>query len=152
MFWDYVKSGYQQKNSLQVIINELDLNTDIMVQNYSIVNQELEILKDDLSIVEPAIKLNTNFSSFLIMNCPRVFKDNPELLTKMRKIERITTAINGIIESRENYRISNGAMSNFHTRLEKYDLSLKDYLEDLNSILPEFISNLNNYTGASSGK
>ncbi|MDD2935102.1 MAG: hypothetical protein PHX25_01365 [Candidatus Pacebacteria bacterium] len=116
--WDKYKSYKQEKNSLTTIAHELETNILEIKDNKYSISQELIFLEQRKTIVKPLIKLNDDFSSFLIMNCPSLFKNQTNLLEEVRKISKLTREINETIQSRESYRISNGAMTNYENRIK----------------------------------
>lgn len=140
--WDKYKAYKQEKNSLTTIAHELETNASELEDNKQTIIQELKALKEKKIIVKPLIKLNNDFSSFLIMNCPSLFKNQANLLEEMRKISKLTNEINETIQSRESYRVNNGAMSNYENRVKIYDEILQNSILRLEMLMPDFIKKI----------
>lgn len=145
ILWEIYKSKKQEKNSITAIVNELKTNISVLADNKRIVLRELQIIESGKNVVIPVLELNHNFSSFLIINCPIIFKKQIELLEDVRKISKLTNSLNKTIQSRESYRINNGAMNNYNTRVKIYDEILRDLIVELEILLPSFISKLEAY-------
>ena len=76
------------------------------------------------------------------MNCPSLFKNQANLLEEMRKITKLTNEINETIQSRESYRVNNGAISNYETRIKIYDEILQNSIMRLEMLMPDFIKKI----------
>ncbi|MFH1287002.1 MAG: hypothetical protein ABII02_04630 [Candidatus Magasanikbacteria bacterium] len=140
--WDKYKSIKQEKNSLTTIAHELETNISELKDNKQTILQELNVLEQKKIIVKPLVKLNGDFSSFLTMNCPSLFKNQADLLEEMRKITKLTNEINETIQSRESYRVNNGAMTNYETRIKIYDEILQNSIMKLEMLMPDFIKKI----------
>jgi hypothetical protein len=140
--WDKYKSINQEKNSLTTIAHELETNVSELEDNKQTILLELKVLGDKKVIVKPLVKLNDDFSSFLTMNCPNLFKNQANLLEEMRKITKLTNEINETIQSRESYRVNNGAMSNYETTIKIYDEILQNSILRLEMLMPDFIKKI----------
>ena len=66
------------------------------------------------------------------INFPERLIKEKELLVKIRSLTQLIDHTNESIRSRENYRINNGAMNNYESRLQKYDNTI---LENTNDVL-----------------
>jgi DNA-directed RNA polymerase subunit N (RpoN/RPB10) len=139
VLWDRYKARIQEKNSLTTIVQELEVNRIIGCDNRNILLQEQEWIRLGQLNLKPLTKLNHDFSTFLTMNCPSVFKNQIQLLEEVRKISKLTKEINEVIQSRESYKINNGAMSNQVSVITKYDGFLVNMFVELEMLLPKFI-------------
>ena len=144
--WEIYKTRKQEKVSIRTIINELRINISILSDNKTIILNELRVIGNDLTLVTPIFELNHDFSSFLTVNCPSIFKNQVKLFEEVRKISKLTSKTNKTIQSRESYRINNGAMTNYNSRLKIYDKLLQDLILELEEILPIFINKLEKHT------
>jgi hypothetical protein len=141
MIWDCWKSNQQRKqlqdNLLTLLSDEIEYNSSIIKNNKSLITQELGYLKENKSIVNAldiprkdfweVFKLNYDYKFFSI-----------EQVKYVKDIYFIISSIIENIQSRESYRISNQAMSNFHTRMEKYDSILIDLFDRFKNLSSDF--------------
>jgi len=124
MFWDIFKynrdAGNRDRAVLTAVKEEMISNLDILSSNQKMLQQELTVLPEKRSMVGPLCLLQEGIWDLVKINLPsRLTKDNTLLL--IRKLSLLTNEINEIIRSRENYRINNGAMSNYSDRIKLYD-------------------------------
>lgn len=145
IFWEKHKFKIQEKNNITAIVNELRTNITILVESKHVILNELQMIESGRSIVVPILELNHDFSSFLIINCPTIFQKDTELLKDIRELSKLTNNFNNVIQSRESYRINNGAMSNYNAIIKIYDENLQRLILELGCLLPSFISKLEIY-------
>lgn len=124
MIWDRWKSNQQRKqlqsNLLTLLSDELEHNFSVIKNNKSVIIQELGYLKKNKSIVNALDIPREDFWEVFKLNYDHRFF-SIERVKLIKDIYSLTSYVIENIESRENYRISNQAMSNFHTRMKKYD-------------------------------
>lgn len=139
MIWDYWKSTQQRKqlqnNLLILLSDELKYNILVIKNNKSLLTQELNYLKENKSIVNALDIPREDFWEMFKLNYDYRFF-SVERVKLIKDVYYITSSIIENIKSRENYRISNQAMSNFHIRMQKYNeilLNLFDKFEQLYS-------------------
>lgn len=142
MVWEWRKSKKQEKSSLATIVHELETNALEMEDNKQTILQEIKALESQKIVVKPLLKMNNDFPFFLNMNCPSLFKDQINLLEEMRKISKITNEINETIQSRESYRVNNGAMTNYENRIKIYDEILLRSILQLEKLMPDFVEEI----------
>jgi hypothetical protein len=106
---------------LVAITDEVVSNIKILEQNQNTLRTELGALPEGKSVVTPLLLLHTGSWELLKASIPeRLFAGNGTL-NPVTDAFAMASAINETIRSRENYRISNGAMSNFSSRMKLYD-------------------------------
>jgi hypothetical protein len=132
--WDLYKTNIADKRNEEVIFSEvvddLESNFEIISNNQRLLNEEIKILPKQQSVVIPLLSLKNGYFELLKINFS-VFSKHPEEFVEARNMAVAIDLINETIQSRENYRISNGAMSNYDNRLKIYD----DMLVQLNNQL-----------------
>jgi len=124
ILWDVWKTR-QRKQELQssllcLLKDELEYNFLIVQHNKSLVEKELRCLDKNQSIVNALDVPRMDFWEVFKMNYDDRFL-SAEKLKILKNIYSVTHSIIVNIESRENYRVSNAAMTNFSTRMSKYD-------------------------------
>src|SRR4029077_14931397 len=77
------------------------------------------------SLVSPLQTLHTGGWELLRVYIPRQISRDVTLLSKITEAYRAVRRINETIRSREEYRLHNGAMSNFHSHMKLYDEDMR---------------------------
>lgn len=120
MLWEWRKSVRQENAVIDALKQELQTNKEILESNLQYINQELTIIDQGKSLVNPLNLLNGDFSNLLFISIPKKLRKNTDLLMEIRKISRLSKENNETIKSREAYRVNNGAMSNYSSRIKIY--------------------------------
>ena len=132
--WDIYKMRQDEHDREQTVIRalreELIENKAVADQNVTILNLELDVLAQDKSVIKPLLVLKTGFWDIAKVNLPKTLFVGDRLL-KLRNLVSLAEDCNEQIRSRENYRIHNGAMTNFSTTMRLYDEPL---LQELNAL------------------
>ncbi len=146
MVWDIVRFRREAKQRdesvLSAVKGESLTNLDILRGNQALLKQELAILDKNQRIVGPLLALRTGSWDVLRINLPKKLVREPQSLIKISEISTLTDRVNEFIRSRENFRIHNGAMTNFSSYIRIYDEALvkqnealEKGLEDLKALL-----------------
>lgn len=145
--WDIYKN-YRDKTEKDRIIQKLikdTLNenlTYIASISFSL-NKELEVLNQGQSIVTNITYLKNDFWDLIRFNIPKNLLKEDTLLKKLQDISSWIKVINESIESREQYRLNNWAMSNFSIRLRYYDDLILENIDQLNDAINKFMDHYN---------
>jgi hypothetical protein len=139
--WEVYKSRRETQerevNVLRALNEELNENKTISERNIEMLRQELTALKEHKTIVEPLRLLKIGFWDIAKVNLPKSLLKGNQML-KLRDVAAIIDDCNEQIRSRENYRIHNGAMSNFEGRMRHYDEGLMESLSSLQSAIADY--------------
>lgn len=137
IIWDIYKYrrdiGSRDNTILTAIGEELRSNYEISTLNKNILLEEIKVLDENKSVVTPLCFLQSGFWELVKVNLPSALAKGDSLL-KIRKMAQSTNEINEVIRSRENYRVHNGAMSNYSSRLKIYDQILLQHFNELNKL------------------
>lgn len=124
MVWDIVKFNRESKRREETVLSavreELVSNMSILEDNVQLLLKDLEVIGDKKSVVAPLTLLQSGFWDLVKINLPRKLT-KVDTLVEIRKVAQLTEQVNEQIRSRENYRIHNQAMSNYHRRMRLYD-------------------------------
>jgi len=131
MLWEWKKSIKQESAVIDALKQELQTNKEILESNLKYINQELRIIDEGKFIVTPLNLLNGDFSDLLFISIPKKLKKDANLLLEIRKISRFSKENNETIKSRETYRVNNGAMSNYSSRMKIYGQFLQTQTNQL---------------------
>lgn len=142
MFWENYKIKQEEKAIFGTIKRILTTNINILKSNESIVRQEIEILKDHKSVVTPLNTTSSDFMNLLSIHMPKQFRKNSKLLEELNRVAVLFKDNNETIKSREAYRINNGAMSNYNTRIAIYDESILRQITELTKFIKGLIKKL----------
>jgi hypothetical protein len=83
--------------------------------------QELDVLNQSQIIPTNITTLKNDFWDLIKFNIPKNLLTYDNLLQKLQDISSLTKSINEYINSREMYRLNNGAMDNYTEILRHYD-------------------------------
>ena len=142
MIWDFYKFRREIRSREEALLNviqtELNENINILNTNKAMLERELNVLSNHQSLVNPLTPLQYGFWDLLkvTLSFPKKIIQF-DSLTKVAGIAQITKDVNETIRSREEYRIHNGAMSNFSSRMKNYDQILLEESERLLKLLNE---------------
>jgi hypothetical protein len=135
MLWDLYQSRKREKAILFAVSSDIYENIEVLKNNQSILEEELEILNKNKMIVNPLDLLRSGFWDLLKINLPFTHVRNQKLLLKIIEVAQLTNSVNETIRSRENYRIHNQAMTDYTFRMKSYDEIL---LKDIKTLLKQF--------------
>jgi hypothetical protein len=150
ILWDINKAKRESiekdKAVIKAINEELLSNKKCLEQNLERLQTELDILNKGKNIVQPLFILKTGFWELAKVQFPRTLLRGNRLVS-LRSIVFYAEQANEEIRSRENYRIHNEAMSNFHHRMHLYDESIGGVLRLLAAEMAVFENEINNESG-----
>jgi len=118
------------------LAEELNFNERAVAENGKNLQSELHVLKERRSLIVPLQTLHTGAWELLRVYIPPELTATPSTLTHVATVYRITLRVNEVLRSREDYRIHNGAMSNYHEQMQAYDEQLLLLNGELTGILP----------------
>jgi len=140
MIWDAYKYRRDTKNREETIISaggeEIEYNLETIKFNLDLLKHEIEIIGQKKVLAEPLMLLQTNFWDLIKIQIPQKLA-NVDALRKIRYIAQQTNQINETLKCREDYKINNQAMSNYHSRLKSYDELLLKFISNLEPSLNE---------------
>lgn len=140
MLWDTFKfkreSKEREETVLSAVKEELISNLSILQYNQTLLQKEIEVIDENRSVVAPLSILQTGFWDLVKINLPQKLRKG-NILVRIRRLAQLTDQINEKIQSRENYRINNQAMSNYHRRMKLYDETLLESIGILLKSLEE---------------
>ena len=125
MIWDIYKNRRDKIEKDQIIKklihDTLNENLVYIDKINQVLTQEIAALVQQQSVVTNITTLKNDYWDLIKFNIPKDHLKDNNLLKKLQDISSLTKSINENIDSREMYRLNNGAMSNFETRLQHYD-------------------------------
>ena len=135
MLWDTHKFRRELKQRdeavFSVIKEEVMVNINILKGNQTVLQYESTILDEKKIVVRPINLLQNSSWDVVKINLPQKLKNDVETLKNIREISQLIDGVNESIRSREIYRIHNGAMSNYFSRIKIYNQILFKQHEDL---------------------
>ena len=140
MGWDLLKDdqkGQEEKAAIVLILKSELAETNAVINfNLKILEDDLKALKEKKEVIPPLVLLSTDaWISARLRN--NVFLHNTADLLRFVNLYTMIYMVNEKIRYREQYRIQNQPMSNYHFRLEQID---KDVEQVLQKILPVLIN------------
>lgn len=145
MLWDIFKSrGETEERENKVLLavkEDLESNLRILNDNFDLIRQELEIIESNRSVINPLVPLKTGFWDLVKIHLPKRLMKG-DLLIKIRDVVKYTEQINEAIQSRENFRIHNRALTSFGVQLKSYDQILVDNIKKILDLMKELSPSL----------
>jgi hypothetical protein len=138
MFWDLWKdkrtTGRRTRALLELIETDLATNLGRLRHNLGALSQELNILGDRMSIVEPLPLMRTGFWEIMRL------EPTSKLLTLEEKVALhnlfdLSEGVNERLRAREYFKNNNGAMSNFPSTMKIHDEELIKALNTLHEAM-----------------
>ncbi len=120
---------------LKILKQEVQNNIDMLRSNQTILSDEIESIKTKSYYVTPLMPLQESMWQIISLNMPKKIINNVEILELLRVSLQDVRNVIEVMNSRENYRISNTSMTNYNNRMKIYD-------ETLASATPEVIEKL----------
>lgn len=109
---------------LATMVRELSSNETATSQNKTALEAELEALKGHRSLIGPLAEIHIEAWELLRIYLPPQIGGNQTVLHNVTETYGLTLRLKELIRSREEYRIHNGAMTNFWDRMKFYDEQL----------------------------
>jgi hypothetical protein len=128
---------------LSTVYKELFFNENAFAENQKALETEVAaIRKEGKTLIGPINTLHTSAWELLRLYLPRQIGGKAAILGSVTEVYMLTHRINEVIRSREDYRIHNGSMSNFATRMAAYDEQLQELNAKILSLLGELLPTL----------
>ena len=136
---DLKEERYREEETQTTVLflkNELGINSAIANENGMAVNRDLSLLKEHRSILNPLAEFKSEMWNVAKSRGVR-------FITNLDDVNRIERAYAGMeianykIRSRENYRLTNRAMSNFEEGMMKIDTGLLVTIEEVKKAITE---------------
>jgi len=149
-FWDLWKEQRTNKRRGRALkeIVQADLSTNLLRvrSNLGSLNHELSMLSQRMSLVEPLPLLRIGFWEILRLEPSSKFFRIEEK-SNLHELYDLTERINERLRAREQFKVNNGAMSNFESIMKIHDdglikelAKLKESLQSLESENPGEVS------------
>lgn len=110
---------------MSTVYKELSSNELALEDNEKSLVAELTFLKESKSLIGPINTLQTGSWELLRVYLPHQISGKAAVLERVTEVYKLTLRVNELVRSREEYRLNNGAMDNFHTRMTAYDQQLQ---------------------------
>lgn len=130
---------------LSTLLQELLFNQKAIETNEISIEQELKVLKQNQSLVGPLQALHIGGWELLRIYIPPELSTGT-ILSKLTEAYTITGKVNEMIRSREEYRLHNGAMSNFASHMAIYDGELANENGEAARVIREVVPLLESLT------
>ena len=138
MAWDIWKAKREKIERTHMVENavaaDLAANVARVRRNVSALKQELAILAKRMDVVAPLSPLRTSFWDIAKLYPPGQLIASKEM-SSLHELFDLTERINEQIRSRESFRQSNGAMTNFQSRMQIYDEVLIEEMTKLETTI-----------------
>lgn len=139
MIWDTYKYRRDDLQKDRAIVSsvkeEIIANQFICDGDKKSLDQEVIALRENKSLVAPIQIFQNSAWELIKINFPKSIREDDNLLSEIRNLTQLIDLTNEFIKSRESYRINNGAMDNYFTKMQKYDESILVGVNDLNNRL-----------------
>src|SRR5262245_19112627 len=117
MLWDQYKyrrdASDRDRALVRALHHEFNENSSLIEQNGKILSEELKITDSRSHIITPLTLLKSGFWDLIKSNLSAGLIRHETLLAVARDVALLTDSINETIRSRQNFKDTSGAMSNF---------------------------------------
>jgi hypothetical protein len=143
--WDEWKSGREEHKELvraaRSVVQESAIDLDLVGADIAFIDQDSDAADKNMELVRP---LDVLLSAAIEVALLRGSFDpkSVDLSIKARKVYSSIVAANHWLEERERYRVSNGAMDNYHRRRKLINAIVKERLSNLKTDLAELSGEL----------
>ena len=141
MCWDNYKfrRDIQEREAvvLAVLQQEVTTNLELATRNQKALTEELDLLRQDRTLVQPLAVLHVGAWDLVRVNIPRKIASNQRQLVKIARMAQAAEDANESIRSRETYRTFNGASSNFLSVMRAYDEHLQKETASLLALIAD---------------
>jgi len=146
MVWDVWKTWrtdlQRDKGVIRALLSECEENANIAQTNVTMLEQELQVLAQNRHLITTAVPLKTGLWEALRPSIPTKLLSNVELLSLLRDVSAQVGYLNEGFRSRQTYKDTSGAMSNFSDRVKNVDEHLRAQLEMLKDMLAKATAQL----------
>ena len=146
MVWDVWKNWRTDKKRdraiLRALLHECEENTSIGQQNWDLLSQELNALSEGKHLIVAMIPFKSGLWEVLRPSIPTKLLTDSDLLSLLRDISMLVAHLNEGFRSRQTYKDTSGAMSNFNDRLKGVDGYLQGEVKQLQEALAKATTKL----------
>jgi len=143
MIWDgykYRRDTLSRESAiLKGLVHELTENRELSTENIKIIRDEMEVLSKKQTLIVPLLYLKSGFWDYLKFNIPNRIYSETGMLEKLKDISLLAEHINESIRSRQNYKDTSGAMTNFSGSIKVKNEVIESNLKRLNELLDNVI-------------
>jgi len=136
--WDMIRdfrTEQQEIRSITIMLkSELSQTHATIQSNIKTIDANQKILSEGKEVIAPLLLLPSDAWNSAKLRNSLFLKETSDLFCFMNLYTGISI-VNSKIINRENYRTANQAMNNYHDRLSKIDLDIKEALEKLSPLL-----------------
>ena len=146
MIWDVWKTSRTEKKRdkaiLKALQHECEENATVALQNGALFDQELQVLAEGKFLIVAMVPFKSGLWEVLRPSIPTKLLSNAELLSVLRDISLLVAHLNEGFRSRQTYKDTSGAMSNFTDRLKMLDELLQGQVKQLQKLLAQAATQL----------
>jgi hypothetical protein len=141
--WDVLKSRRARRERddalLFAALAEIDAVRGTVGNNQNLVVAELDMLSKlpRKTLLNPLDPVEGGFWDVVKHNPPQAVLASPEVLGRIRDVSRRTAQVTEMIRSREMFRVTGIALSNYEDRMQAYDQLLRQFQGELLDALDE---------------
>lgn len=139
MLWDVWKTWRtdrkHDKAVLRALQYECEENAAVAQQNVNLFEQELHALAESKFLIVTTIPFKSGLWDVLRPSIPTKVLAHVDLLSLLRDISSLVAHLNEGFRSRQTYKDTSGAMSNFTDRLKLLDEHLHGQVKELQELL-----------------
>lgn len=126
--WDLTKVRRDKEEREELIIHsvreEFSTNSQYLKENISSLETELQLYSTKRFLLTPLFPLQSGGWDLIKVSGPLTALKKEEALNRVRSAYQLIARFNGLLVTREDFRIHNQPLSNFHDQLNSYDKSM----------------------------
>lgn len=146
MLWDVYKyrrdTTDREKSVMNIVKYEVEENRNASVENAILLEEENSIISGGSVLVHSLLLMKAGYWSILISNTPQKLLKNVELLEKIQGVALLANHINEEIRSRQLYKDTNSAMTNFRNTVEGKNTVILNDLSRFNDLIDDVLAEI----------
>jgi len=154
ILWDVYKhkrdKADREKNVVHSIIDDVSANIEILLNNKNLIQNELDVISERRMLVVPLQVFRTGFWDLIKIERPDCIIRSDSLFSDIKAIHDSLDYVDECIKGRQLYKMTNMALTSFHTDVKKQDEILMHQFNDIKPKLDSVLSALENLTKRSS--
>lgn len=154
ILWDVYKykrdKSDKENNVINSVIDDISENIEILINNKSLIQNELDVISKHQMLVVPLQVFRTGFWALIKIERPDFLIKTESIFSDLKAIYDGLDYVDECMKGRQLYRMTNMALTSFHADVKKQDEILMHQFNDIRPKLDNMLSALENLTKRSS--
>lgn len=154
ILWDVYKykrdKNDKDNNVISSVIEDISANIEILLNNRSLVQNELDVISKHQTLVVPLQVFRTGFWALIKIERPDAVIRTESVFSDLKAIYDGLDYVDECMKGRQLYRMTNMVLTSFYADVKRQDEILMHQFNDIRPKLDKVLSELENLTSHSS--